>query len=119
MDLNTIVKNVIVTRYCSFKPDGDSTESKTVTLKIKVDGVPLKAVFDKAGAATAVQWQNGKARKNYDTFKEGQVVEVDFKAPAATQINPVTQLLAEAAAANIDTTDTKALTEYIRSRLNK
>ena len=81
--------------------------------------MPLRSVFDKAGATTAVQWQNGKARKNYESFEDGQVVEIDFKAPASTMVDPVTQLLAEAKAANVDVTDKKALTEYIAARVNK
>ena len=119
MDLNTIVKNVVLTKVCSISPDKDSDDSKNITLKVKFDGVPLQGVFDKAISQTVIQWQNGPGRKKFDIWSNNQVVEVNFKSPARTTIDPMTQILAEATAAGIDTTDQNEMTKYILSRLSK
>ena len=119
MDLNTIVKNVVLTKVCSISPDKDSDDSKNITLKVKFDGVPLQGVFDKAISQTVIQWQNGPGRKKFDAWNNGQVVEVSFKSPARTSIDPMTQLLAEATAAGVDTTDQNEMAKYIMAELAK
>ena len=83
MDLTQIVKDVVLTKVCSIKADKDSTTSKNITLKVKFDGVDLNAVFGKALSSAVIQWQNGPGRTKYDSWASGQVVNVDFRAPAA------------------------------------
>ncbi len=119
MDLNQLIKNVTLTKVCSIKPDKDSDDSKQITIKVKFDGVPLQGVFDKAVSQSIIQWQNGPGRNKFDTWANNQVVEIDFKSPARTTVDPVAQLLAEATAAGIDTTDKNEMTKFILSKLNK
>lgn len=89
MNMTEIVKGVTLTKACSIKPDKDSDVSKTVTLSVKFDGVPLSAVFEKALSSAVIQWQNGPGRSKFDTWKHGQVVVVDFKAPGrAPAVDP-------------------------------
>ena len=83
MNLNEIVRNVSLTKTCSIKPDKDSAESKAINVKVVFDGVPLKAVFDKAVSQAIIQWQNGPGRAKFDLWNNHQVVEIQFKAPAA------------------------------------
>lgn len=82
-NLNEKVTGVKLSKACSIKPDKDSTESKTITLEVRFDGVNLEDVFAKALSSTVIVWQNGVGRKSFDTLKNNQTVKVDFKAPAS------------------------------------
>jgi hypothetical protein len=96
INMNEIIANVTLTKVCSIKPDGDSDEKKNITLRIKFDGSPLQSVFDKAVSGAVIQWQNGVGRKNFDTFKSGQTVDIQFNAPASrTAIDPETAMIAK------------------------
>lgn len=96
MNMNELIANVTLTKVCSIKADKDSTESKNITLKIKFDGSTLQNVFDKAVAGAVIQWQNGVGRKNFDTFKPNQTVEIQFNAPASrTAVDPETAMVAK------------------------
>ena len=88
MNMNEIVNGVKLSKVCSIKPDADSNESKQINLEIQFDGVPLQAVFQKAIAQTVIQWQNGIGRKKFNTWKNGQTVTIQFRAPASAQVNP-------------------------------
>lgn len=93
LNLNQKVDGITIKRACSFKPDGDSTESKGVTLAVKFDNVTLQDVFAKAAAGAAIVWQNGYARKHFNEIKKGATVEINFKAPATTHIDPEQAML--------------------------
>lgn len=62
----------------SFKEDKDSIESKQVTLRIRLTNVPLKDIITPALSTKRIVWQNNVARKNFNKFKNGQIVEIDF-----------------------------------------
>lgn len=96
INMNEVITNITLTKVCSIKPDKDSDEQKNITLRIKFDGTPLKAVFDKAVSGAVIQWQNGVGRKGFDTFKNNQTVDVQFNAPASrTAIDPETAMIAK------------------------
>ena len=96
MNMNEIIAGVTLTKVCSIKADKDSTESKQVTLRVKFDGAKVQSVFDKAVSGAVIQWQNGVGRKNYDTFKAGQTVDIQFNAPASrTAVDPETAMIAK------------------------
>ena len=102
INMNEVIANVTLTKVCSIKADKDSTESKQITLRIKFDGARLQSVFDKAVAGAVIQWQNGVGRKQYDTFKPMQTVDIQFSAPASrTAIDPMESIIASAKAANM------------------
>jgi len=120
MDIKELVKGINLTKACSIRPDKDSSDSKTVTLNVKFNDIPLQAVFDKAVSSAVIQWQNGPGRNKFDTWKHGQVVNVDFKAPGrAPQLSPIEQFTVEAKAAGINTDDKVALKAYITKRINE
>lgn len=95
MNMNEIISNVKLGKVCSIKADKDSTESKTINLMVKFDGVTLASVFDKAVSGAVIAWQNGVGRKNFDTFKSGQLVEIQFSSPARTTIDPEAAMVAK------------------------
>lgn len=96
MNMTEIITNVTLSKVCSIKADKDSTDSKQITLKVKFDGSTIQSVFDKAVAGAVIQWQNGVGRKNFDTFKPGQTVEIQFNAPASrTAVDPETAMVAK------------------------
>lgn len=100
--MNTIITGVTIAKACSVKPDKDSTESKTVTVNVKFDGATVKSVFDKSVSGAVIAWQNGVGRKTFDTLKSGQVVNIQFTAPASRgAIDPITAILAAAEAEGI------------------
>ena len=120
MDMNQLVKNVVLTKVCSIKPSGDSTESKQITLKVNFNGVQLGDVFTKAVSQSVIQWQNGQGRKHFDTWVNNQVVEIDFKSPARQpQIDPMTALLNDARAQGVNVDDKDELTKFIMAKMEK
>ena len=119
MDMTTKIENAVMTKVCSMKPDKDSSDKKTITLKIKYDGLTLGDVLAKAVRTDVIAWQNGPGRSKFDKWENNQVVEIDASAPAKTVVDPMTQFIAEAKAAGIDLDDKEALTTYIMGRINK
>ncbi len=96
MNMNEVIAGVTITKVCSIKADKESTESKNINLSVKFDGAVLKSVFDKAVSGAVIAWQNGVGRKGFDTFKNGQVVEIQFNAPASrTAVDPETAMVAK------------------------
>jgi len=96
INMNEVIANVTLTKVCSIKPDKESDESKQITLKVKFDGAVLSSVFDKAVSGAVIQWQNGVGRKHFDEYKNGQVIEIQFIAPASrTAIDPETAMIAK------------------------
>lgn len=116
MDLNQVIKDVVLTKTCSIKPFKDSPDSKSITLRVKFDGVTLQSVFDKAVSGSVIQWQNGPGRKNYDGWEDRQTVDITFSAPGRTAIDPIAALIGEAKASGIDVTDKAALSKWITEK---
>ena len=119
MDLNTIIEKVSLTKVCSIKADKESSDSKSITLNVKFDGVPLSAVFAKAVSGAVIQWQNGPGRNKFDQWKSGQVVNIEFKSPGQTQIDPKQALIEQAKASGVDTTNKQALMDYIMGQIKE
>lgn len=94
MNMSEVITGVTLTKACSISPDKDSTDHKTINLRIKFDGAQLGDVFAKAVSSAVIAWQNGQGRKAFDTFKAGQTVDIKFAAPAArAQIDPETAMV--------------------------
>jgi len=70
----------------SMKASGDSTDSKNFRLKVRFSDVPVQDVVAKALEPIKIQWVNGQGRKNYDTWTENQLIEIDFRAPARAPV---------------------------------
>ena len=104
INLNEIVTGVSFTKSCSIKPDGDSSESKVINLKIEFEGVSLRDVFEKAVSSTVIQWQ-AKARKTFNSFVDKSTVTVQFSAPGRTTVDPMDAIISAAKAAGMDVTD--------------
>ena len=98
IDMNTVVQGIVLGKVCGIKPDGDSTESKSITLRIGFNGVTLKDVFTKAVSSAVIQWQNGPGRKQFDTWTDKGTVNVEFKAPGRTATDPVADVIGRAKA---------------------
>ena len=94
--MNEVISNVTMAKVCSIKADKESTNSKQINLKVKFDGTVLLSVFDKAVSGAVIAWQNGVGRKNFDLYKNGQVVEIQFSAPASkSAIDPEQAMIAK------------------------
>ena len=96
INMSELIANVTLTKVCSIKADKDSTEAKNINLKVKFDGATIQSVFDKAVAGAVIQWQNGVGRKQFDTFKNNQTIDIQFSAPASrTAIDPEQTMIAK------------------------
>ena len=95
IDLTQVVEGITLSKVCSIKPDKESTEHKSINLNIKFDGVTLNDVFAKAVSSAVIQWQNGQGRNKYDRWIDGQTVNIEFKAPARTTIDPEQAMIAK------------------------
>lgn len=99
MTMTDTITNVVLAKVCSIKPDGDSTDKKAITLRVKFDGVTLADVFSKAVSGAVIQWQNGPGRKHFDKWTNNQTIDIDFKAPGkAPTIDPEVAVRARLAA---------------------
>ena len=80
---NEVLDTFYLTKVVSVKATGESKESKTVTLKVKYEGVSINDLaLATLGQGVVVQWQNGgSGRKNYDNLPDKGIVKVDFKSP--------------------------------------
>lgn len=94
INMNEVIKGVTLTKVCSIKADGESTESKQVTLKVTYDGLTIGDVFTKALASDVIKWQNNN-RKNFNNIDK--MVEIHAKSPGATQVDPETAMKAKLA----------------------
>ena len=104
----------------SMKPDADTNDVKKFTLKVKFNNVPVADIVNKALEPTKIQWVNGVGRKHFDTYTNGQTIEVDFKSPGrAPQLSAMEQFKLDAKAAGVDVNDKVALTAYITEQLDK
>ena len=72
----------------SVKADENSTSVKKLTLRIKCVNVPLRDLAYRGCLDCKVPAVNGRIRPKLDTFKEGQVVDVDFTKPATAPVDP-------------------------------
>lgn len=96
INMDEIIADVKFTKACSIKADKDSDESKVINLTVKFDGAKVQSVFDKAVSGAVIAWQNGVGRKNFDTFKNNQAVEIQFVAPASrAAVDPETAMVAK------------------------
>ncbi len=93
INMSEIISGVTLTKACSIKADKDSDSSKVINLKVKFDGATLQGVFNKALAGAVIQWQNGVGRKQFDTLKDKQTVEITFTSPAKTTVDPETAMV--------------------------
>lgn len=87
IDLNQKWTGISRTKTCKIKPDGDSKESKTINLVISYDEVTGEDVLGKAVRSDVIAWQNGPGRKNFDSWKDKQVVRISAKAPGKTLVD--------------------------------
>ena len=85
--LDAKVQGIVLSKVCSVAADSEGKAAgwtKQVTVEVDFSGVVLGSVFNKALASTVITVQNGKLRKQYASLKHGQVIKVQFSAPAAT-----------------------------------
>jgi hypothetical protein len=114
MNMNEVIANVKLSKVCSIRADVDSTEKKNINLIVKFDGAILSSVFDKAVSGAVIAWQNGVGRKNFDTFKNNQTVEIQFVAPASkAQVDPMEVIIASAKASGM------TVEQYVMAELKK
>ena len=110
-DLKEKVQGITLTKVCKVKADADSTDVKTVTVKMNYDGLTLGDVFDKAMRTDIISWQN-HARKNFDKYVDKSTVKVNASAPAsAPTIDPMDAIIASAKAEGISPE------EYVKKQL--
>ena len=105
-DMNMTIEGITLSEIRTVSPDEGAKKDgikKTITLRIKYDGLTLKDVFSKAFKSDVVAWQNGASgRKNFDNIKDKSVIEVSAKAPGAgPQENPLDVIIREAKAAGL------------------
>lgn len=82
IDLNQAVDGITLSKSFKVTEDEDSTDTKTIHLKVKFTGT-LNGVFHKAMSPVVIAVQ-GKIRKHWTQYADGQTVEVSFVAPTVT-----------------------------------
>lgn len=104
----------------SMKPDKDSEDSKTFTLNVRFNNVPVIDIINKSLDPTKIQWVNGPGRSKFDTWTKGQTINIDFKSPGRVpQMTAKEQFKADAIAAGVDLTDRKAALEFYEEWINE
>jgi len=82
----------------SMKHDKDSVESKSFTLDVRFDNVPIIDVINKALDPTKIQWVNGPGRVGFAKLVNKSIVKIDFKSPGRTVVDPIEEIIARAKA---------------------
>lgn len=82
IDLKQSVDGITLTKSFKCHEDEDSIETKTIHLKVKFTGT-LNGVFHKALSPVVIAVQ-GKVRKHWAQYRDGQEIEVNFGAPTVT-----------------------------------
>lgn len=80
----------------SFKADEDSTESKTVTLRFKMDNEPLINIIGSSLKDKRINEQV-KLRKNFNSITDKSVVRVDYRGGRGPQESAEEKLAREIA----------------------
>lgn len=101
IDLTTIVDGTILQKTFKVREDEDQPKSmsKTIHLKVKFVGT-LQGVFHKAMSPVVIAVQ-GKVRKHWSQYKDGQTVEVSFATPTVAEVDPIDRIMALAEAAGL------------------
>jgi len=114
------IEDFTLTKVCSVKSSAEANDSIQVTLRVKYSGVTINQLAQATlGQGVVVKWQNGQGRKKHGSLKKGQVVDVDFKAPGAAQVDPMEAIILRAKAEGVDVSDTKALMAFIEKEIAK
>ncbi len=107
MNLTEKLIGIVRTVKASIKPDKDSKESKQVYLAIDYSECDVNDLLTKSAAHDKIAWQNGGGgRKDYDNIVAGSTIKVKASRPgAAPEVDPITALIALAAAAKMSVED--------------
>ena len=94
INMKESIKGITLTKACRFKVDKESELVKNVNLEFSFEGVILEEVFTKAVSSAVIQWQNGPGRAHFNSWKNGQTVKIQFKAPGVRPVvDPITAIL--------------------------
>ena len=86
-DVRDFVVNGTFDVTASFKRDGDSTESKTVTLRVNMNNVNLADIIADSLKPKRITWQNNIARKNFDNIADHSVQTIDYASPGKRELS--------------------------------
>jgi hypothetical protein len=86
-DVRDYIVNGTFDVSASFKRDADSTESKTVTLRVNLMNVNLGDIIADALKPKRITWQNNVARKKFDLIADRSVVEIDYSSPGKREMS--------------------------------
>ncbi len=92
MELNQLVKNVVVSKWCSQKSDEDADTSKTFKIELTIDNVTIVDMANGLLKNEVIRWQNTN-RKKYDKLVDKSTHKVVFKRPIA-DIDPFDAMVA-------------------------
>jgi hypothetical protein len=79
--------NGTVSIDASFKRDGESTEVKTVTLRVNLDNVSLADIIADALKPKRITWQNNVARKHFDSIDNRSTVDINYSTPGKRELS--------------------------------
>ena len=96
MDMNQVVVGVTLSKVVGVS-EYKGGPKKTVTVRMKYDGLTMQDVFLKALDKDVISWQ-ALARKGFGKLVDKGVVEVEAKAPGkAPQVDPEEAMVAKLA----------------------
>jgi hypothetical protein len=111
IDLTQKIDGIVLNKSCKCREDEGSKIVKTLHLKVTFTGT-LQGVFHKALVPVVIAVQ-GKVRKNWNKYTDGQTVEISFVAPTVTEADPVDLIVLRAAAAKM------TVEEYLKAEIAK
>ena len=94
----------------SVRPEKGSKESKQVTLRFRFNNEPIANVIQSSLKDKRINWQVG-ARAKFNSLVDRSVVVVEYKGGKGPAVDPMTQLVNEAAAAG------KSIEEYLKEKV--
>jgi len=86
-NVNMVLHGVSLVRKISVKPDGDSKQSKKMTVTTKYDGATLNTVLDDANKTDIIRLQRS-LREKYDDLTDGGTIDRVYGAKPSAVITP-------------------------------
>lgn len=88
--------DIVLSKACKVSPNIVGKEkgvTKTINVEISYKNLTFKDIMAKALKSDIIAYQNGNARKNFETLTNNGVVKINAASPGANYVDPEEKVL--------------------------
>jgi len=116
--MTQLAQELVVTKWCSISPYAKSDKSKRFKVELVIPaGTTITDLANSQLSSQVIRFQNAN-RSKYDKLVDNSTHRITYKRPIS-EVDPMTQLINDAKASGIDTSDSDAMTVYIMEQIAK